>query len=110
MTRREMMRRMDARELAEWEILYRKIMPFGPMRGDLQAGIIASLVGNMFRDSKKHRDAYVPSDFVLKFAESKAVDPSSNESPQQQSLQQMLFNLKMVSAKQDALLMKKKES
>jgi hypothetical protein len=110
MTRREMMARMDSRELAEWEILYRKIMPFGPLRGDLQAGIIASLVANMFRDSKKHQDAYVPSDFVLKFGERKSTDSSSQNGTREQSWQQMLFNLQIVSARQDVATAKKKDT
>jgi Protein of unknown function (DUF4035) len=106
MTRREMLQRIDARELAEWEIFYHRIQPFGPLRGDLQAGVIASLVANLFRDEKKHATPFSPADFLLKFGETQAaVDaaPAGNgKGPQ--PWQQIMQNLRIVSDRQAALL------
>ena len=42
---------------------YYRIDPFGPVRGDLQAGIVASTLVNLFR---KDADS-IPNDFKLSF-------------------------------------------
>ena len=58
----EAQRCISSREFAEWMAYYR-IDPFGPVRGDLQAGIVASTLVNLFR--KEANSA--PSDFKLSF-------------------------------------------
>lgn len=65
---RELLERADSRELAEWQAYYR-LEPFGSERGDIQAGIVASTVANVNRDSKKRRKPYRPDDFMPKFDE-----------------------------------------
>jgi len=52
---------------------YFKLEPFGEDRADLRAGIIASTIANVHRDSKKRRKPYTPQDFMPKF-EQKKVD------------------------------------
>ena len=56
---------MTMRELAEW-LAYYDSNPFGPERGDLQAGIITSMVANV--NSKKK---YTASDFMPNFKKEK---------------------------------------
>ena len=63
MTRREMLNRMDAKELSEW-MAYDQLQPIGPQRTDLGLGIIAATVANCHRDPKKRSSAYEPSDFA----------------------------------------------
>lgn len=41
MTVRELLRRIDAHEFAEW-MAYAQIEPFGPLREDLRAGVVAT--------------------------------------------------------------------
>ncbi len=59
---RELLRRLTARELAEFEELYR-LDPWGPERGDLAAGIVASTIANVNRDPKRG-EPFRPSDFM----------------------------------------------
>ena len=64
MTVRELLARMDSRELAEWQAYYR-LEPFGQERADLRAGIVASTLANIHRDPK--RKAFAPEDFMPRF-------------------------------------------
>ena len=48
---RELLLRMDARELAEWEVFYR-LDPWGEQRADLRNGILCALVA-AFAGAKK---------------------------------------------------------
>lgn len=59
---RELLRRLTARELVEFEELYR-MDPWGEERADLRAGIIASTLVNLKRDPKKTK-AFRPVDFM----------------------------------------------
>ena len=63
MPRAEMLSRMSSRELSEW-IVYDAIEPFGQMRDELHAGIVASTVANSVRDAKKRPDPYRSEDFM----------------------------------------------
>lgn len=67
MTVGELLTSMSSKELAEWIAFYR-IEPFGEVRGDLQAGIIASVIAEGNRDSKKRPKPYTPLDFIPDFA------------------------------------------
>jgi len=67
MTVAELLARMDSDEMTEW-IAYAQLDPFGSVRGDLQAGVIASTVANASRDPKKRRQPFEPKDFLLQFA------------------------------------------
>jgi len=63
MTRGELMRRLSARELVEWQIYY-TLEPFGAERDAAHAGIIASTVANFSGHSKS---ALKPSDFIVQY-------------------------------------------
>ncbi len=56
-------REISSREFAEWFALDKLVEPFGDIRGDLQAGVVASVAANCMGAKTK------PSDFVLKFGE-----------------------------------------
>ena len=61
MTVRELLARVDSRELSEW-MAYYQLEPFGNVREDLQAGIVASTIANVNRG--KNDKAFQPSDFM----------------------------------------------
>lgn len=56
------MRRLSARELVEYEELYR-LDPWGEERADLRSAIIAATLANINRDPKKGRP-FRPVDFM----------------------------------------------
>jgi hypothetical protein len=58
---RELAQRLTARELVEFEELYR-LDPWGPERGDLAAGIVASTIANVNRGPKS--EPFRPADFM----------------------------------------------
>jgi len=62
----EMLGRMSSAELTEWMAFY-QLEPFGPERGDLQAGIVAATVANVNRDPKKQKRAFEARDFMPSF-------------------------------------------
>ena len=57
----ELLRSMSSEELTEW-IAYHGINPIDDARGDLQAGIVASIVANVNRSPKS--PAFKPTDFM----------------------------------------------
>jgi|TARA_R110002020_G_scaffold155495_3_gene336584 hypothetical protein len=61
MTVRELLARIDSKELSEW-MAYYELNPFGTVRDDLQAGIIASTIANVNRG--KSDKSFTPSDFM----------------------------------------------
>ncbi len=68
MTVREMLSRIDSRELTEWQA-YAELEPFGEWRGDLRAGIVASTIANVNR--KKDSKPFKASDFMPEFGKQK---------------------------------------
>lgn len=70
---RELLRRIDAQELCDWGH-YFALEPCGPERGDLQAGIVASVICNAL--SGKGGKTVTPGDFLLSFEPKK---PKSTE-------------------------------
>tara|TARA_R110000803_G_scaffold43701_3_gene93020 strand:+ start:8564 stop:8896 length:333 start_codon:yes stop_codon:yes gene_type:complete len=60
----ELQATMGIREFIEWAAYY-KLNPFGPVRGDYQAALIASTVANANRSSKQRAPKL--EDFLLKF-------------------------------------------
>ena len=62
---REMLSRIDSRELAEWAA-YFELEPWGTEVEDWRAGLIASTVANVNRDPKKQKKPYEVSDFMPK--------------------------------------------
>jgi hypothetical protein len=65
MTVRELLVRIDSRELTEWMIYY-DMEPWGTEIEDWRAGLIASTVANVNRDPKKRKEPYAPHDFMPK--------------------------------------------
>lgn len=61
MTVKELLQRMDSRELSEW-MAYYNIEPFGEERADIRQAITSSEVRNSYA---KHRTS--PLDFIPKF-------------------------------------------
>ena len=53
---------MSSREFSEW-MQYAELEPFGPLRDNLHAGMVAATMANAWRD-KKHK-AVKPTDFLL---------------------------------------------
>lgn len=62
MTVRELLARMDSRELSEWAAYY-GMSPWGPERADLRAGVVAATVANCLSD----KGSFKPSDFMPKY-------------------------------------------
>jgi hypothetical protein len=58
-----MLRDMRPSELGEWMALW-QVSPWGADRSDLAAGIIASTIANVNRDSKRRAAAFRPSEFM----------------------------------------------
>lgn len=76
MTRRELLARMDSRELSEW-MAYSQVEPFGEERADLRAALVAMTMANLWRG--KDSKAFKLEDFVLKFG-----GPKEPLTPEQQ--------------------------
>lgn len=60
-----MIEKMPARQFLRW-LAYYSIEPFGGARGDIQAGVVASTIANVYRN--KNQTAFAPSDFMPTFA------------------------------------------
>ena len=84
MTVAELLTRISGRELSEWEAYY-SLEPFGQVRGDLQAGIVASTVANLFR-TKKGDKVYKPGDFTLEFKPPRQKKPKPTPEQVQENL------------------------
>lgn len=62
MTVRELLDRVDSRELTEWMAYEHVTGPFGPDRSDIHAGIIASTVANASKGKRGKK--FEPKDFI----------------------------------------------
>ena len=65
-TVKELLSRIDARELSEWEAYY-KIEPFGQQVSNFTVATVAAVVANANRSQKKRTKAFSPDDFMVKF-------------------------------------------
>ena len=63
MTVRELLQRVDSRELTEWMAFY-KLEPWGTEIEDYRTGVIASTIANANRDSKRKSKPFQPKDFM----------------------------------------------
>jgi hypothetical protein len=61
MSVRELLARLDSHELSEWMAYYR-LEPFGEVRADVRAGIVASTLANVHR--KRSAPPFSPLDFL----------------------------------------------
>jgi len=64
---------MSSAEFAEAEAYERLDGPIGPRRFDWRAALVASVVANANRDSKKKPQAYKPDDFIPDWAAANGV-------------------------------------
>ena len=62
----ELERTVSVREYVRWLAFYR-LCPFGPVRGDLQAGIVAATAANIMGAKPQAK----PGDFLLEFHKAK---------------------------------------
>lgn len=60
---REAQARISSREFGEWMALYR-VEPWGDLRGDVQAAVVASTMANAYRDRKKRRKPFAVKEFL----------------------------------------------
>jgi hypothetical protein len=67
MTVRELLARIDGRELSEW-MAYFNMEPWGTEVEDWRAGMVASVIANVNRDPKKRNKPYEAEDFIPKRA------------------------------------------
>lgn len=75
MTVRELLARIDSRELSEW-MAYYNLDPWGPERADLRAGTIAATVANCHA-AKGH--TFRPSDFIPQYGKRVEVERTDEE-------------------------------
>lgn len=54
---------MSYAEFTDWLVYYR-VEPFGAMRDDLHAALVACLIANANRDPKKRRKPFAPGEFI----------------------------------------------
>jgi len=66
MTRRELLARLDSRELTEWRA-YATVEPFGEERADRRAALICMVMANLQKGKKQ--PAFELDDFMLQFGE-----------------------------------------
>ena len=59
----ELQARMSYAEFVDW-LAYYQIEPFGGVRGDLHAALVAAIIANANRDPKKRRKPYTPGEFM----------------------------------------------
>lgn len=57
---------MTPQHLGEW-LAYYRLDPWGDGRADLRAGIVASVIANANRDSKRKAEPFQPRDFMPRF-------------------------------------------
>lgn len=63
MTVKELLARIDSREISEW-IAFFGLEPWGTETEDWRAGMIASTIANVNRDTKKQKKPFQPDDFM----------------------------------------------
>lgn len=78
MTVAELLSRVSSAELTEWMAFYR-LEPWGSEADDWRAGMVASVVANVNRDTKQHRRAYQPADFMPRRGRAQAKPEQSPE-------------------------------
>lgn len=84
MTVRELLSRIDSRELTEWQE-YFKLEPFGEERADLRTAQVCRVIAEMYRS--KDQRPYTLDDFLLKFGESLVSDDAEDTTPQPQLIE-----------------------
>ncbi len=78
MTVRELLAKIDSRELSEWAAYYR-LEPWGTEVDDYRSGVVASTIANVNRDPKQRRQPFAPEDFVPKREQPKKEEQSPDD-------------------------------
>ena len=78
MTVEELGWRLSAKECAEWMAFF-MLEPWGTEVEDWRAALITSAVANGYRDPKKRRKPYEPSDFMPRYEAPKMQEQSWEE-------------------------------
>lgn len=78
MTVRELLTRIDSRELSEW-MAYYEVEPWGAEPADYRTGIVASTVANTARDPKQKKDPFLPKDFIPRYGLPPEAEPQTVE-------------------------------
>ena len=68
---------MSSHEFSEWQV-YASSEPFGEVRDDYRAALIACVIANANRDPEKQSEPFEVKDFLLNFGE----DDDRNDSKQ----------------------------
>lgn len=55
-------REIDSDEFGRW-LAYGEIEPFGPLRDDLRAGMVAAIIANVNRDPRRRPEPFTPATF-----------------------------------------------
>lgn len=66
MTVKELLCRIDSRELTEWQV-YANLEPFGEERADLRMATLAALLAEINRDRTRNKKPFTPEDFMPRF-------------------------------------------
>lgn len=79
-----MLRGMSWRQFREWQA-YAELEPFDEARGDIRVALLACLLANIHRDSKKRSVPYELTDFLLSFGDDqKPAKPFRTQTDEQQ--------------------------
>lgn len=79
MSVRQAQREIDSREFAEW-MAYANVEPFGPLREDQRAGVVAAILANVNRDSEARPEPFTVDEFFPRYeGDSVEDDPVSDE-------------------------------
>lgn len=68
-----LMDQITSRQFVDW-MAFERLDPIGGQRGDIQAGVIASVIANVNRDTKKQKKPFSITDF-MPFVEKKPSNP-----------------------------------
>jgi hypothetical protein len=100
MTHVELMRRMSARELAEWRVYYR-LEPFGAERDAAHAGVISATVAN-FSGFRRSGDVFKPSDFMVDYLQAPEELTEEQEAERQAAREMELYRALVALSKRPA--------
>ncbi len=90
---RQLLSELDSRELSEW-MAYETVEPFGAVRDNLHAGVVAATVANVNR--AKGDKTFSPDDFLLQFGKGRSAG-------QEASVETMMAQMQMIAEAQNAL-------
>lgn len=88
---RELLQRISSKELTEWMAFY-NVEPFGEGQVALRSGIIASLIANIKRDTKKKITPFTPFDFIPKIYSKETMEKLEQAKQDVMSMKQKRYN------------------